>query len=325
VPDRAADDARVSVRRVRFGSLDLRLIAEPRHFELFPFHFRAWPEPDEPSAPDVELTIHDDPRLRTRIEELDDRLEIHDGAGTTRIESTISELVIDERTHPTRSQLVLWPTGQDPKKVEHYVVMNLRTLLRRLGRIQLHGAAATLGTRTVVLLGDKGAGKSTLSLAIGRGGGTVLADDQLMLHVHGAEVRISGVDGGLRVTEQTERHFFAEPLQYEPQDFGGTMKKEVPLRAHVPATPGVDVVPTACYFPCVGERLEVVPIGRAVAMRRILDAVVPLHRFAGPIDQQDFVRAITTFVRSVDVFDLTLSPDLHELDRVVDVVARAAP
>src|SRR5206468_812619 len=129
----------------------------------------------------------------------------------------ITELVIDRNAKPIQARLAVAPSGQDPDFVAHYVSMNVRALLRQLGRIQLHGAAATIDGRTVVLLGDKGAGKSTLSVAIRRAGGTVLADDQLVLHVDDT-VTISGIDGGLRLTAETERHFFAAPLAYEPQD-----------------------------------------------------------------------------------------------------------
>ena len=152
----------------------------------------------------------------------------------------------------------------------------------------------------------------------------MLADDQLVLHVDDA-VTISGVDGGLRLTAETERHFFAAPLPDPAQDFAGTLKKEVSLREHVDAAPGTDAVPSVCYFPRVGHRFEIIPIGRALAVSRLLDTLVPLHRFAGPSDQLAFVRAITTFVASVDVFDLTLSPNLRDLDTVITTLAGERP
>jgi len=310
----------VSPARAHFGSLDVRVVTEPAYVGLLPVHFRVAAGPDEAAPPDVELAIVDVETAQPRVEGLDDELRVDRSGDEERITTSITELVIDRDAKPVRARLAVAASGQDPGFVAHYVAMNVRLLLRRLGRLQLHGAAATIHGRTVVLLGDKGAGKSTLSVAIGRAGGTVLGDDQLMLHV-GDAVTISGVDGGLRLTAQTERHFFAVPLAYEAQDFAGTLKKEVPLGDFVEAAPGTEAVPTACYFPRVGDRFEVIPIGRPVAVARLLEALVPLHRFTGPTDQLAFVRAITTFFGAVDVFDLTLSPDLHELDRVVATLA----
>jgi hypothetical protein len=315
-----------AAQRACFGSLDVRLVANPEYVDLLPIQFRVWPQPDHPKAPDLELTIVDADEPRASVAGLDDEFALAETAGVDHLTSTISDLVVDRRRVPVRAHLTIWPAAQSPEFVVHYLVVNLRALLRRVGRIQLHGAAATIAGRTVVLLGDKGAGKSTLSLAIGRAGGTVLADDQLILEVKETvdgedSVRISGVDGGLRLTAQTEHHFFSAPLELEPQDFAGTLKKEVPLRELVRADPGTDAVPSACYFPRVGDRFALVPIGRAVAVQRILDALAPLHRFASAGDQMAFVRAITTFVRTVAVFDLTLGPDLEELDLVVAALA----
>jgi hypothetical protein len=306
----------VAASRARFGSLDVRVIAAARYVDLLPVHFRVWAGPDDATTPEVELTITDEVGAQPRVDGRDDELVLEASGNADRVATSITELVIERDGKPVRARLTVTPDGQDPDYVAHYVAMNVRALMRRLGRIQLHGAAATVHARTVVLLGDKGAGKSTLSVALGRAGGVVLADDQLILHVKGG-VTISGVDGGLRLTAQTEPHFFATPLDSDPQDVAGTMNKEEPLGAVVDASPGVDAVPDACYFPSVGDRFEIVPISRAVAVQRLLDVLVPLHRFTGPSDQLAFVRAITTFVGAVEVFDLTLSPDLRDLDRVV--------
>jgi hypothetical protein len=293
--------------------------------ELLPDHFRVWSTPDSPTVPDLELVVDEQPDRRPPVETVDDPLVLRREDGLCRVTTTISTLVVDARANPITARLTLWPAAQRPEYVDHYVVVNLRALLRILGRVQLHGAASRLGSRTMVFLGDKGAGKSTLTLALGRAGATALADDQLMLRVDGPRVWISGVDGGLRVTAQTEEHFFRAPLTVDAQDFGGLRKKEVPLREHVHAAPGIEHVPDAIFFPRVGEAFELAPIERGVATRRILTAVAPLHRFAGPTDQQAFVRMITALVRAVEVFDLRLSPDLDELERVVATLAGHAP
>ena len=94
------------------------------------------------------------------------------------------------------------------------------------------------------------------------------------------------------------------------------------LGDHVPASPGVDEVPSELVFCHVGDRFEIRPLARREAVRRVVQSVQSLHRFAGPEDQADFLGLVTTFVQSVDVFELQLSPDLAELDRLVDHLGR---
>jgi hypothetical protein len=302
---------------VRFGSLDIRLHARhQRYLDLLPRNFRVWPTPDDGTPPDLELVAGDGEERRPRAERTDDAMQIVAADREVRVSTGISELVLERHGMPRRACLVIHVAGQDPRFVEHYAVMHLQKLLQLLGRVRLHGAGVRLGQRTFVFLGDKGAGKSTLSLALGRAGGVVLADDQLVLRGDGAGVWVSGVDGGLRLTEATERHFFAEALGVEAQDFAGTLKKEVPLADHVATRPGVDHVPDVVLFTRVGDRLAVAELSRQVAVRRILDVLVPLHRFAGPEDQRDFLRLVTSFVNAVEVFELSLSPDLGDLDRL---------
>jgi hypothetical protein len=151
-------------------------------------------------------------------------------------------------------------------------------------------------------------------------GATVLADDQLVVRRSDAGILVSGVDGGLRVTQQTEAHFFSVPLGEPLQDFAGIAKKEVALADHVVAKPGVDKVPHTLLFSRVGDHCAVEALPRRVALRRILDDLLPLHRFAGPDDQRDFLALVTAFVNAVDVFDLCLSRDLRDLDRLVPLL-----
>jgi hypothetical protein len=303
--------------RLRFGSLDLRLRARPRYVELFPLHFRLWATTDDDSAPDVDFVIADELEPRPPVEDVEDPLVEELTSTGRRLCTSISTLELDQRTLPARAALVMHPAGQDDAYVDHYVAMNVRALLRAFGRVQLHGAAVVAPERSALFLGDKGAGKSTIALAFGRAGAVVLADDQIMMRADDDQIRVSGVDGGLRVTEQTERHFFDEPLDATPRDFGGMLKKEVPLGDHVRARPNEDHALDALYFPRVDVEFAVVPLARTVALERVLAPLVPLHRFAGARDQFEFVRTMTRFVSTVEVYDLTLGTDLAELDVLV--------
>ena len=237
--------------------------------------------------------------------------------------TSISQLTLDRATAPACPRLVVHVANQRDEFVDHYIVMHLQKLLQQLGCLRLHGAAVKLGGTTAVFLGDKGAGKSTISLALGSCGRDRprRRPDRRPAH-RWAACSSSGVDGALRVTEKTERYFFTEPIRATPADFGGVTKKEVALGDHVPASPGVDEVPSELVFPRVGDRFEIRPLPRREAVRRVVQSVQSFHRFAGPEDQADFLGLVTAFVQSVDVFELQLSPDLAELDRLIGHLGR---
>lgn len=266
----------------------------------------------------------DGPESRSRAGQAGDLLRIETEGATVRVSTAISDLTLDRTTTPACARLVVHVANQPDEFVDHYIMMHLQKLLQQLGRLRLHGAAVKLGGRTTVFLGDKGAGKSTISLAMGRAGATVLADDQIVIRRDDGAVLVSGVDGALRVTEKTERYFFDAPIRAIPAYFGGVAKKEVALGDHVPASPGVDEVLSELVFCHVGDRFEIRPLARREAVRRVVQSVQSLHRFAGPEDQADFFGLVAAFVQSVDVFELQLSPDLAELDRLIDHLGRSA-
>jgi hypothetical protein len=303
---------------VRFGSLDVRLDAgHQRYLDVLPNALRVWPNVDDATEPDVELVARDGPERRPDVAERDDVLRLEGVGDRTRVLTAISELEVDATISPSRARLVVHTEGQPAQALDVYIALQVQKLLQLLGCLRLHGAAVVLGERTHVFLGDKGAGKSTLALAAGRAGGIVLADDQLVMRRRKGGIWLSGVDGGLRLTERTERHFFQEPLDEEPRDFAGTPKKEIALGDHVRARPGVDARPHTLSFLRVGDRLAVHEITRHDATRRMLDTLLPQHRFGGAEDLRDFLALVRAFVSSVDTFELSLSPSLSDLEQLV--------
>src|SRR4051812_26615749 len=61
----------------------------------------------------------------------------------------------------------------------------LRAVLRRRGRIAMHGCVVEIGGRVVALLGNVGAGKSTLAGALAQDGHAVLSDDIVAVSADG--------------------------------------------------------------------------------------------------------------------------------------------
>ena len=84
-----------------------------------------------------------------------------------RLRVTDREITVDSSDDAFARQCVVGP--------------GLGVLLHRRGVLVLHGAALDVGGRAVVLLGDKGAGKSTTAAALLARGARLLADDLVAL------------------------------------------------------------------------------------------------------------------------------------------------
>ena len=78
--------------------------------------------------------------------------------------------------------VAIWPASSEPAYAAHLVLdMALPLALSRSGEIVLHGAAIEVGGRAVAVLGESGAGKSTVASAWAAAGGRFLADDWFVL------------------------------------------------------------------------------------------------------------------------------------------------
>ena len=103
-------------------------------------------------------------------------------------------------------------------------------------------------------------------------------------------------------------------------DFGGVLKKEVPLAGLVLSIPYQNRAASRLYFPFVGDNLAVRPVSRRVAVERILNDIAPAHRFDGPADQWDLMQLVTDFVTPLACADLELSTTLLHIESLMDVL-----
>ena len=74
------------------------------------------------------------------------------------------------------------------------------------------------------------------------------------------------------------------------------------------------------FFPRVGERFEVRALAKAEAAARLLEPVLERHRFADDAEQAAFLDLFVRLVESCDTWEVDLSRDLAELDRLVELL-----
>jgi hypothetical protein len=210
----------------------------------------------------------------------------------------------------------------------HTLMVVLNRMLAHDGRYHQHAAAAALGGSTSIFVGAKGSGKSTVSLTLGRAGATLYSVDHIMLRRSGERFLVSGCDGKMHLTAKSERHFFERPLEGRMVDSAGVPKKQIEMAAVFDCRPHVETEVGSIFFPTVSDRFEVRPLAKEDAAARLLEPLLERHRFVDAADQKAFLDLFCRFAESCDTFELRLSPDLDDLERVVaflrGVPARAA-
>jgi hypothetical protein len=198
-----------------------------------------------------------------------------------------------------------------------HLAVVLHKILFLLDRIVLHAAAVRFGGQVAIFIGERGAGKTTTSLALSRAGGTVLSEDHLILRRSGDEFMVSGCDERWRVDERTERYFFDHPLPVAPSDYAGRMKKEVVVRRGVDSLPYTDERPTQLFFMRAGKSFEIRPMTRSMAVLRLMEAAGRLQRFVDANDRQRFLAMLSDFVPTIKPWALERSDDLEDLEQLV--------
>ena len=150
----------------------------------------------------------------------------------------------------------------------------------RSGLAVLHAAAVDVTSGTVLLCGEKGAGKTTLALALLAQGAAYMASDRVMVWRHSSGLRIAGWPGSFRLapeaidlalegevaarlkgrmkcSQSTSSYWFGGKFRFPPGeilDFGGWKRR-------VASTPGLLVeldptLPSDCWEHLSGAEVE---------------------------------------------------------------------
>ena len=214
------------------------------------------------------------------------------------------------------------PANDDAFRVHLSVVLHRALFL--LDRLFLHAAGVRVAGTCWAFAGDKGAGKSTLSLALGAAGATVLADDHVVLRRRGDRFLASGCDAHARLLDDAERHLFAGPVEAPVVELGGLRKKEIPIGRYFASDPYREHRLDRLVFSRVGSGFETRPMSRRDALVELIRATRASHRFSGDADYAAYLDYLPALVESVESFSLELSPRLVDLERAVAWVSDGA-
>ena len=321
----------MAVGVIRFGSLTARIVwnGDRRGDDVAWIFGTPLIAPDSERARTIELEVAfvDGVAVDRRPEIPPDGMVLCGTGSRPEIHTEAVSAVIERAHDPPRVTIALHGAAATLPHFDlrvHLTVV-LHKALFILGRVVLHAAAVRLADRVSLFLGDKGAGKTTSSLRLGRAGATVLGEDHVILRKSPQGFRVSGCDERSRLDAKTERYFFPELLATAPRDFAGILKKEVPAVEVFDSQPYTDYRPDFVFFSRVGRKFAITPLPRQAAVLRLMRAAGKLQRFVDPGDAGSFVDMLLDFAQTVRSFDLELSPDLQQLDRLVDFLQRETP
>jgi hypothetical protein len=224
-------------------------------------------------------------------------------------------VTIDRSRSPAQVHVRVRPGDRSQYDLCVHLAVVFHKILFLLDRIVFHAAAVRIAGRVAIFIGDRGAGKTTTSLALSRAGGTVLGEDHLILRRSGDGFLVSGCDERWRVDARTERHFFEGSLPLEAADYAGRMKKEVTVR-DVASQPFTDERAAQIFFMRVGSRFGIAPIPRAVSVLRLMEEAGKLQRFVDADDRRRFLTMVSDFVATITPYALQRTDDLGDLDRL---------
>ncbi len=340
-PLRLTDDAMpYREGRFRFGSLSAHIIYENETYidmieDLFRLEFHRCSDAGSKNPPDIRLCILDVDDETIRNDPWVIRRNHSDGFKPIFIRRELEDVTIIyydavaahifRREQHTIIVMPIMSRGESRDYILHSVMVVMYRLLYCFRRIHLHAAGIQMGATTNMFFGHNGSGKSTMSLRLGQAGAVVLAEDHVVLRRKEGQFFISGCDGKMRVTAATEKHFFPEKIDCEWKDFAGVKKKEIRLSDHVTAAPYEDRGLDRIFFPHIGDVFEITPITSDDAFARITEVIHERYRFFDSGDRDAFDQFIRDLTASTQVFDLTLSRNLQDLDALAEFLQSKAP
>lgn len=303
--------------RLRLGSLDCRISAgDPRYGSMLASVFGTSLEAVDASVPSLAEIVIDEAGDPPAVPA--DRLTVCRRADGFDLET--DPLVARVITGSSVSRIfftVRQPGMREDWLAFHFWLVTNRLLLI-LNRIVLHAAALQFCGRVYLFAGPKGAGKSTLSVALARAGAVLLAEDHILLTRAAGEYLVSGVNARMRVTEKTERHFLPGRLTMKPILVSGTPKKEFPARDLFTVRAHEDFRPDALFFNRVGRRFHAAPLSKRDALLRLMKNTADLQRFSAAPDYAEYLEFLSTLANRLPAFDLEVKDSLEDLGELVE-------
>lgn len=309
--------------RVRTGDETLEAMLHARLRRLQVEDAEHPTDPDAPARLTIDLRADDEltPSERERLAFGRGRAVYDPPVGEVRYDAAADRLLVrltgqvDAVCEPTLGRaLIVLRTGAPTARwyASHPVfTLCLLELLREHRRQPLHAAALAIDGHGLIIPGRRGAGKSTLTLALVRGGFDLLGDDHCFMVADAAGQRVAGFPDEIDVTESTIGFFPELAFLLERERHPGTAKRQLRMEDVYRASHSAACRPAALVFPSVGEspRSALVPLAPAEALLELTPNVL----LTSGARAQAHLDALGALVRDCPAYRLTTGRDFDDL------------
>jgi hypothetical protein len=193
----------------------------------------------------------------------------------------------------------------------------MHKILFMFDRLYIHAAAVRWNDKIFAFLGDRGSGKSTVCLRLAKAGAQILSDDHIMLKRSNEGVLVSGCDEIGRVTSKTEKELLNISLNKKPKRFNGVLKKEILLNKFFECAHYQDFLVNDIFFIHIDDIFQISPISKQQALINLIEKTKPFFRYNRIEDCSDYLIFFSELVNQTRVFDLTLTKNLKDLDKLL--------
>ncbi len=198
-----------------------------------------------------------------------------------------------------------------------FFLIGLLMLLRGRGLYGLHANAVKRDGAGLVIVGDSGAGKTTLTLALISEGWGYVSDDAIFLRSCGEQVEALAFRRGFAVTDRTAGFFpeLASPqVVYSPVRDG---KRLADVSALFPGRFSYSCVPGGVVFPRIAQRRQsaLAPIEKTGAMARLILQSPGILTDKELVSRQ--MATLALLVEQARCYELLVGSDVYERPREV--------
>ena len=185
-------------------------------------------------------------------------------------------------------------------------------------RFYIHGGAVELHNKVSIFIGIRSSGKSTICLRLAKEGARIISEDHVLFKKQGNNFFISGCQKDAGVSKKTEKFIFDRSLKYRPRRYNGVLKKEFLLKDFFDCIPYQDFSFNSVFFVHRDNKFQLKKISQAEAVLKLIYMTKGFFRFNQVKDLDNYLKYFSQLAKKVKFFDLKLSADLKELDKLVE-------
>jgi hypothetical protein len=220
--------------------------------------------------------------------------------------------------HATRHVSVSYSTAEpDPAALlsQAFFTIPLAEMLKQFGLFMVHAAGMSLAGKGLLVAGQSGAGKTTLTLALLRGGFEFLADDTVFLT---GKNRIMAFPDECAITAQTAEFFPELQLLQGVTKTNGTPKHPFCVSRLFGIKPCWECLPQVIVFPKPSPVRQSIltPMPKADALIELMCNVLRTE----PHASQAHLDALATLVKSCQCYRLQTGRDFDHLPTLLKSV-----